>query len=168
MELVLAELAVAPSGTPYRIRVCGRERPDGTWEGWTEFDVGDGSPVLRTPRETTQPNLADLQYWATGLTPVYLEGALQRALHAAAATAPLRQAGPETGAIGPVHGAVLDPFSVYRKGAALLRRQLGALGRRHLLGIVRAYDLGGDEVEALTEPELIELIVARVGERRAA
>lgn len=166
MDLVLAELSVARSGSPYRIRVCGRERQDGTWEGWTEFDAGDGSPVLRTPRETTQPNLADLQYWATGLTPVYLEGALQRALHSSAA--PARQAGPETAAIGPVHGAVLDPFSVYRKGAALLRRQLGALGRRHLLGIVRAYDLGRDEVEALTEPELIELIVARVAERRAA
>ena len=32
-------------------------------------------------RETTQPNRTDTLYWATGLTPIYLEGALQRALH---------------------------------------------------------------------------------------
>ena len=35
---------------------------------------------VQSPRETTQPNLTDLNYWATGLTPVYLEGALARAL----------------------------------------------------------------------------------------
>ena len=36
--------------------------------------------TLRSFRETTQPNLTDLRYWATGLTPVYLEGALERIL----------------------------------------------------------------------------------------
>ena len=35
-----------------------------------------------TDRETTQPNLRALEYWATGLTPAYLEGALDRALEA--------------------------------------------------------------------------------------
>lgn len=67
-------------GTSYTIAACGRERPDGTWEGWLEFAPDDTSAVLRTRRETTQPNLTDLRYWATGLTPVYLEGALARAL----------------------------------------------------------------------------------------
>ena len=32
-------------------------------------------------RETTQPNRRDTEYWATGLTYVYLEGALHRALN---------------------------------------------------------------------------------------
>ena len=30
--------------------------------------------------ETTQPNLEALRYWASGLEPVYLEGALERAI----------------------------------------------------------------------------------------
>jgi hypothetical protein len=30
-----------------------------------EFDGGEGTPTLRTRRETTQPNLADLEHWAT-------------------------------------------------------------------------------------------------------
>ena len=62
----------------YRARACGRERDDGLWEGWFEFDSAIGD-VLRTPRETTQPNLTDLVYWATGISGVFLEGALTRA-----------------------------------------------------------------------------------------
>ena len=34
---------------------------------------------IATGRETTQPNRTDTEYWATGLSEVYLEGALQRA-----------------------------------------------------------------------------------------
>ena len=122
---------------------------------------------MRTQRETTQPNLADLEHWATGLTPVYLDGALRRAR--ADAVAPARAAGPDPGPIGPVHGAVLDPFSVYRKGADLLRRQLGALSRDHLRAIIRAYHLeDADAADALTTAELIAVIVRRVSEGRAA
>jgi hypothetical protein len=54
---------------------------DGVWEAWLEFNpLGGGSPLV-TSRETTQPNRTDTEYWATGLTIIYLEGALQRALH---------------------------------------------------------------------------------------
>lgn len=67
-------------GTSYRARACGRRRDDDHWEGWIEFVPDDGSPVLRSERETTQPNYTDAEYWATGLTPVYLEGALHRTL----------------------------------------------------------------------------------------
>jgi len=35
---------------------------------------------MRTPRETTQPNRACTAYWASGLTHVYLDGALRRAV----------------------------------------------------------------------------------------
>jgi hypothetical protein len=77
-----SEVIRTTDGTSYTVTACGRERSDGTWEGWLEFAPDDASPVLRTRRETSQPNLTDLRYWATGLTPVYLEGALARALEA--------------------------------------------------------------------------------------
>jgi len=68
-----------------------------------------------------------------------------------------------------VRGAVLDPYSVYLKGGDLLRRQLAALSRDHLLAIVRAYHLDdGVAARALTVAELIALIVRRVSEGRAA
>ena len=59
--------------------------PDGLWHGWLEFEPVDGCnvPALQSPRETTQPNRTDAVYWATGLTAVYLEGALERAIRAA-------------------------------------------------------------------------------------
>ena len=71
--------------TVYRARACGGRAGDGTrrWHGWIEFEpVVGGGPVIRTPRETTQRNKADTAMWATGLTRVYLEGALRRALDA--------------------------------------------------------------------------------------
>src|SRR6267142_4762708 len=70
------------AGRAYRARVCGGEARDGTnrWHGWIEFwPQGEGSPV-RTARETTQPDRTCTVYWSTGLTQVYLEGALGRAL----------------------------------------------------------------------------------------
>lgn len=64
----------------YAAKACGRQRSDGLWEGWIEFENAASGRVLRTTRETTQPNLEDISYWATGLTNTYLEGALVRAL----------------------------------------------------------------------------------------
>ena len=71
---------VAPDGTAYEARACGSPMSDGMWQGWIEFVPLDRSRAVRTPRETTQPNRTDTEYWATGLTHVYLEGALRRAL----------------------------------------------------------------------------------------
>jgi hypothetical protein len=72
-------------GEAYHARVLGAPDAAGLWVGWLEFTPmrGDG-PTLATERETTQPNHADLAYWATGLSRVYLEGALTRALDRAA------------------------------------------------------------------------------------
>ena len=68
------------SGVSYLVEACGDTTPSGLWEGWLEFYPLDGdSPVLRTDRETTQPNRQALEYWATGLEPVYFEGAFARA-----------------------------------------------------------------------------------------
>ena len=68
-----------------------------------------------------------------------------------------------------MRGAVLNPFAIHRKGEELLRKQLAALSRDHLLAIVRVYGFEDDDrAMALTTPELIALIVTRAGARRAA
>ncbi len=160
------------SGRFYTARACGAEMPGGLWQGWIEFIPADGRPPLRTGRETTQPNRADTEYRATGLTAVYLEGALQRALK------PLRLA-PEPVVPPPMFDepaelaqdpeppreGILNPFSVYRKGEGLLRSQLAALSAWHLVNIVRAHALSDQSharLSLMPEAELIEIIVAGV------
>lgn len=141
--------------------------------------MSDDGRVLRSGRETTQPNLTDLEYWATGVTPVYLEGALERALAGPTRSttptpveppaydrpAPSRTAAPEV-----VSHPVLDPFSVYAKGDDLLRQELTALSSWHLRSIIRAYHLASEAVllEALTAAELSALILTGVRARLAA
>jgi hypothetical protein len=170
--VTFTEPIAGPDGETYLGRVCGREMEDGRWQGWIEFERADGSETLRSPRETTQPDRTDLAYWATGLTPVYLEGALDRTLRpgpvvppAAAPVTPAFDGPRPTDAAAPRSDAVLNPFSVYRKGETVLRQQLAALAAWHLVNIVRAYELSGEAVatlNAMTEEELIELIVAAV------
>jgi len=171
-------LLTSADGRAYTPRACGRRRDDGLWEGRIEFVPSDGSPVIRSARETTQPNLADLEYWASGLTAVYLDGALGRTLTPAPVTnvppraRPAHDAPKPTAVTDdrtPTARAILDPFAIYAKGERLLRRQLGALAALHLRNIVRAYELApGVDLEDVDEPELIELIVTAVRGRRAA
>lgn len=69
-----------PDNTVYAVRSYGAKRDDGTWTGWLEFHPTDLSkPTLRTEQETSQPNRTAIEYWATGLEPVYFEGAFERA-----------------------------------------------------------------------------------------
>src|SRR4026207_881128 len=98
MAEVLAEFPetiVARDGDTYRAHAVGAMMSDTRWEGWIEFVPVVGGPPLRTPRETTQTNRGDMVYWATGLTAVYLEGALARAMappivrHPSAPVAPM-------------------------------------------------------------------------------
>jgi hypothetical protein len=66
--------------TTYTVRIYAKERSDGTWEGWLQFHPSDKSkPVLRTGEETAQPSVVAIRYWAYGLEPIYVEGALARA-----------------------------------------------------------------------------------------
>lgn len=157
-------------GLAYIVQVVGR--PAGNiWEGWIEFASEDGEDVRRTPRETTQPDRDALRYWATGLSGTYLEGALARTLERRVVRRPAA-ATPyfEAPAANPLMDvvaedrAVLDPFSVGAKGEDLLRRELRALRGWHLRNIIRAYALADPalDLEPLTEPELIEIIVAGV------
>ena len=71
-------------GRTYRPRVYGEPQPDDSWGGWIIFFPLDGSRAVATDRETTQSTLESLGVWAAGLTSVYLDGALVRALQLAA------------------------------------------------------------------------------------
>lgn len=176
------------TGRVYTAQACGRQRDDGRWEGWLEFVPDDMSVVLRTQRETTQRSLADLEYWASGLTPVYLQGALDRTL----TPAPVLVDAPEIPAVydepaprssigaaitpadtEPVLAEtppVLDPFAVYAHGEEELARQLATLSRHQLRAIVLIYNLESSlvDLDTLTVPELIAWIVDAVRERLAA
>jgi hypothetical protein len=145
----------------------------GLWQGWIEFvPIGDGGDPVRSARETTQPNRQDTVYWATGLTPVYLQGALRRALHPMVRPAAPRPEPPIFGepaepvvTSGNGVEAVLDPFSIYQKGEPLLRRQLSALAGWHLVNIIRKYHLSAEDPALLARREpaaLVEVIVAGV------
>jgi hypothetical protein len=129
---------------------------------------------MRTGRETTQPNRPDLLYWATGLTAVYLEGALDRARK------PLTRAAPHPvtppvfdGPVPeplptPIPDGVLNPFSVFRKGELMLRKQLLALSEWHLVNIIRAYDLSNlpeRDLNQMSAAALVEIIATTVRAR---
>ena len=72
-------ILVDPDGAMYRASTFGEQREDGTWWGWLEFQPRDGGAAAGHRQETSQPNRDALAYWATGLEPIYLEGALIRA-----------------------------------------------------------------------------------------
>jgi hypothetical protein len=157
----------APDGSIYRARAVGTEVPGGNWHGWIEFiPVGQGEPLC-SPRETTQPNRTDVEYWATGLTYVYLEGALDRALPKPPKQPPPPMSPPAFASPGrPAVGgpaedsvtSVLNPFSVYQKGEAMLRRQLGALSAWHLVNIILDYKLSDDSRALLSRTPASVLI----------
>ena len=176
---------VGADGAPFSARVCGRESDGGRWEGWIEFIPRHGGEPLRTGRETVQPNHADLGYWATGLSRVYLEGALQRAWEHTLRPAPRPASEVEvTPAFsGPADGArtgggsaavlaprtVLDPFAVYAQGEGVLRQELSALSADHLENVISAYALSPrGPRRGATEAELVREIVEAVRERRGA
>ena len=164
-----------PDGALYEARACGDAMPGGGWQGWIEFVPFAGGRPLRSQRETTQPNRVDTQYWASGLTPVYLEGALRRALTPPIAVVATRTRpsifdapAPSGGAVEVPVSSVLNPFSVYEKGEKLLRVQLSALAEWHLVNIALEYRLTDENVQSLNrlpKPALIETITRAVRER---
>jgi hypothetical protein len=160
-------------GRQYRAQACGRERDNGQWEAWLEFENIQTGEILRSQRETTQPNQKDALYWATGLTPVYLEGALDRILNPPPYREPEPVPPPFFDGPAPPRGVVsdsepiLDPFSLYETNPERLAQQLTALHGRHLRQIIRHFNLVDERdvpLEALTELELSGLIMRRVRE----
>jgi hypothetical protein len=179
MAEVLVEFDAAfpgADGANYAPRACTRIGDNDLWEGWIEFSDLDTGAVIRTGRETTQPTRDDMMYWATGLTRVYLEGALARALgpepvlepphvHVEPAfDGPAPQPDLAELPLGP--RPVLDPFEVYAQGERVLRQELSALDVDHLHAIVRAYGLeGGVAADSPVHKVLVEYIVAEVRSR---
>jgi len=131
-----------------------------------------GGEVGVTGTESTQPEREHLVYWATGLTPVYLEGALERALRPAtvrlqivdepASTAPAERVVPR--AMAPRPEAVLDPFEIGRRSLDVLRQELSALNRPRLMNIIAAFDLNpaGSGIDWMTDAQLVTFIVTAV------
>lgn len=170
------------TGHAYTARACGRAGDNGLWDGWIEFTPLSGGTTLRTERETTQPNRRDLEYWASGLTETYLEGALERAQEPRPAPVPPiavepayegPRPSPEATPVPPRAGipprAVLDPFEVYAQGEDVLRDELTALADGHLRNIIQAYALAEvtpGELAQISRPVLIDLIVSGVRRRR--
>ncbi|HEU4787929.1 MAG TPA: hypothetical protein VFS57_10980 [Gemmatimonadaceae bacterium] len=166
-------VVTASDGRRFIPRACGR--PAGNvWDGWIEFVPIDVGPPVRTPRETEQPNRADLLYWAQGLTQVYLDGALTRALlepvvvereravepyFEGPAPPPVRPATVPTGVARPV----LDPFSVALQGADILLRELGALDTPRIRDIALAYGFStAEQARMATREHLTTAVIAGV------
>jgi hypothetical protein len=164
----------------FHARVVGRAAEDGMWEGWMEFvpTTPGVSDVVVSSVESRQPELEHLQYWADGLTVVYAEGALDRALHPVvvrtrvaempASERPARRvvATPPSG-FGPE--PVLDPFEIGGRSLEILRQELHALDRSRLFNIIEAYTLnpGDEDLTALSNEQLMTFIVAAVETRLA-
>lgn len=184
MAEVLASFAspVRDESGSYYARAVGRHAEDGMWEGWIEFvPVDGGSNVLVSRVESRQPEHQHLTYWATGLTQVYLEGALNRARKPLTVRVPVidepvsdRPASRRVivERVIPKPEPVLDPFEIGERNLDVLRQELTALNRPRLLNIISAFDLAGVDTDltSMSDAELIGLIVgvvdARLGSAR--
>jgi hypothetical protein len=160
----------------YYPRAVGRLAPDGMWEGWIEFVPADGgSDVLVTPVESRQPERQHLVYWATGLSQVYMEGALVRARNPVTVRVPIvdepisDQPAPRRVVVErviPKPEPVLDPFEIGGRNIDILRQELTALNRPRLLNIIAAFDLArGVDVTQMSGAQLGGFIVAAVEAR---
>lgn len=158
----------------YHARVVGRHAEDKMWEGWLEFEpLNRKGETVVGPVESRQPEREHLAYWASGLTPIFVEGALHRAQNPLVVrtrvieepvsnhpaprmvTGPPREFKPE---------AVLDPFEVGGRNLDILAQELRALNRPRLLNIIAAYDLNPSkqEIAWMSDAQLARFIVVAV------
>jgi hypothetical protein len=158
----------------YHARVVGRHAEDKMWEGWLEFEpIGRKGDVVVGPVESRQPEREHLAYWAGGLTPIFVEGALRRAQNPLVVrtrvveeamsdhpaprmvTGPPREVKPE---------AVLNPFEVGGRNLDILAQELRALNRPRLLNIIAAFDLNPSkqDIAWMSDAQLVRFIVVAV------
>jgi hypothetical protein len=165
------------SSGSYGARVVGRPAADGMWEGWLEFvPLEAGNPnVVVSAIESRQPAREHLEYWANGLSVVYAEGSLDRAVHPIAvrtrlAEMPASDAPAARVITEPVRSTVpgpepvLDPFDIGGRSLDILTQELSALNRPRLLNIIEAYGLnpGGEDVAWMSDAQLVRFIVVAV------
>ena len=184
MSEVLVEFNVklrGETGSLWTPRACGRLADDGLWEGWLEFiPNGPTDKPVRSGRETEQHDRNGVLYWAQGLTQVYLEGSLKRAL--APVPKPARPAQlaaepifdgprPHSGAAAMVTGRrpVLNPFEVHQQGEDILASELSALRAPRLRDIAIEFGFASvADAGAATEAQLAAMILAGVRRGRPA
>jgi hypothetical protein len=77
---IYANSVRSPDGRTWVAQAWADKLPAGRWMGWIAFLPHDGGEPAWTDAETTQAHLAWIGYWACGIQPLYLEGALSRAL----------------------------------------------------------------------------------------
>ena len=175
-ELLMAfEQPVRDESDSYHVRAVGHRAHDGMWEGWFEFIPMEAreAQVVVSSTESRQPAREHLEYWAQGLSVVYAEGALERALHPVAVhvrtvekpisdapappiiTPPRHAAGPEP---------VLDPFEIGARSLDVLAQELSALNRARLLNIIAAFDLNAvdKDISWMSDQQLATFIVVGV------
>ena len=175
--LVVFDAPIPTEAGLHYARVCGDIAADGLWEAWVEFlPVGAGDPAssewIRSARETEQPNLDDLKYWAEGLTVAYLQGAFRRATEPSPSVThtdvlppkPERRATPKSVPFATAAGPrpIIDPFAVYNRGERVLRRQLSALNNDQLLNVAGAYNLPDAAAPNLTQTDRVRAIINSV------
>ena len=75
---------ISAGGRVLRPRFYGDPQADGSWAGWIVFfPVSGGVEIAPPSPEAIEQDLPTLEAWAAALTPVDLEGALDRALRVA-------------------------------------------------------------------------------------
>ena len=159
----------------YHARAVGRLADDGMWEGWIEFTpFVPREPVMVTGVESRQPERSHLEYWATGLTPVFLEGALERAkrpvtvrvrpIEVPFTDGPRPRDPVVSRGVPPGPEPVLDPFEIGGRSLDLLHQELGALNRPRLLNIISAFGLNPakEDVSWMSDRQLTQFIVTAV------
>ena len=180
------EPIAASGGKAYFAQAVGKEVEGGLWHGWLEFQaVSDELDALPSGRETTQPNRTNLEYWAQGLTKIYLEGALARAISLTEPqreTPPMeaepslfsapasREATPPRAVPAASPRPILDPFQVYSQGEEILRRELSALSRDHVERIAIAHRIGASArlgLNPASKADLIDAIVRAARDNQA-
>jgi hypothetical protein len=119
------------TGEQYVARAYTDRQPGGMWEAWLVFFSLTTGAVLATDRETTQGKREHILYWASGLSPTYLLGALERALdlrpEAQLARRVARAQSQETHALQEAEVYAAAAASAIRDAAAARRRALSDL-----------------------------------------
>ncbi len=158
-------------GERYAILLYGRSRPEDTWQGWLVFVRQRDNRRFATPVETTQPNAEAIIYWSSGLTDVYFERALQRAMapEAAAPSPPALLTNIEQGILA-IFQRMRQPrlltqriFEELPFSPAEISRALEDLQQQQRL-VVRSHE-GGEDWLALT---VEGMIAARANDLREA